>query len=74
MRLTSKGQLTVPQGLRKKLGWTQTTELEALATKDGVLIKAKAGAPSRGQKLVQRLAGKADAGWTTDKLMALTRG
>ena len=74
MRLTSKGQLTVPQGLRKKLGWTQTTELETLATKDGVLIKAKAGAPSRGQKLVQRLAGKADAGWTTDKLMALTRG
>ncbi|HTB34336.1 MAG TPA: AbrB/MazE/SpoVT family DNA-binding domain-containing protein [bacterium] len=74
MRLTSKGQLTVPQDLRKKMGWTRTTELEALATKEGVLIKGKAGAPSRGQKLVQRLAGKADAGWTTDKLLALTRG
>jgi bifunctional DNA-binding transcriptional regulator/antitoxin component of YhaV-PrlF toxin-antitoxin module len=74
MRLTSKGQLTVPQDLRKKMGWTQATELEALATKEGVLIKGKPGAAGRGQKLVQRLSGKADAGWSTDKLLALTRG
>lgn len=74
MRLTTKGQLTVPHGLRKRMGWTPSTVLEAVATKDGVLIKGKAGLEGRGRKLVARLAGTADAGWTTDALLALTRG
>lgn len=74
MKITSKGQVTLPQAMRKGLGWNQNTELDTELTKDGILFKPKAGVKTRGQKLVQRLAGKAGKKWTTDQLMALTRG
>jgi len=74
MKITSKGQVTLPLTLRKELGWNQNTELDTQLTKDGILFKPKAGVKTRGQKLVQRLTGKAGAKWTTDQLMALTRG
>lgn len=74
MKITSKGQVTLPQNLRKELGWNQNTELDTQLTKDGILFKPKVGAQTRGQKLVQRLAGKAQTKWTTAQLMSLTRG
>jgi AbrB family looped-hinge helix DNA binding protein len=74
VKITSKGQVTLPLALRKELGWNQNTELDAQLTKDGVLFRPKSGVNTRGQKLVQRLAGGARLKWTTDQLMALTRG
>jgi len=74
MKITSKGQVTLPQSLRKELGWNQNTELDTEITKGGILFRPKAGAKTRGQKLVQRLAGQAQTKWTTEQLMALTRG
>jgi hypothetical protein len=64
----------VPLALRKTLGWNQNTELDPVISADGVLFRPKKGAKTRGQKLVQRLAGKAQTKWTTDQLLALTRG
>jgi AbrB family looped-hinge helix DNA binding protein len=74
MKITSRGQVTIPLALRKELGWNQNTEVDPRLTKDGILFSPKTGAKTRGQKLVQRLAGKAGTRWTTDQLMALTRG
>jgi len=74
MKITSKGQVTLPLALRKKLGWNQNTELDTQLTKEGILFSPKVGAKTRGQKLVQRLVGKARSKWSTDELMALTRG
>ncbi|MGH7442429.1 MAG: AbrB/MazE/SpoVT family DNA-binding domain-containing protein [bacterium] len=74
MKITSKGQVTIPLALRKELGWNRNTEVAPHKTRDGVLFRPQVGARTRGEKLVQRLAGQAQTSWTTDKLMALTRG
>jgi AbrB family looped-hinge helix DNA binding protein len=76
MRLTSKGQVTIPQDIREKLGMFPNTEVEFDIVGDSVRIRKARGARSRGQRLLElmRAAPRPRAGMTTDELMALTRG
>ena len=76
MRLTTKGQVTVPQDIRQKLGLLPNTEVEFDIVGDSVRIRKVRGASSRGQRLLDlmRAAPKPKTGMTTDELMALTRG
>lgn len=76
MRLTSKGQVTIPQHIRLRLGLHAHTEVEFDIVGDSVRIRKKAGTKSRGQRLLEamRAARPPKPGMTTDQLMALTRG
>jgi AbrB family looped-hinge helix DNA binding protein len=76
MRLTTKGQVTIPQDIREKLGMFPNTEVEFDIVADSVRIRKARGASSRGQRLVDlmRAAPKPKPGMTTEELMALTRG
>jgi len=76
MRMTVKGQVTIPIEMREKLGLLPNSEVEFDLVGDSVRIrKAKTGR-SRGQRMLEamRKAPKPRAGMTTDQLMALTRG
>jgi AbrB family looped-hinge helix DNA binding protein len=76
MRMTVKGQVTIPIEMREKLGLLPNSEVEFDLVGDSVRIrKAKTG-KSRGQRMLEamRKAPKPRAGMTTDQLMALTRG
>jgi len=77
VQITSKGQVTIPQEIRNRLGLLPHTEVEFEIVGDYVRIR-KANAPRaagrRGQRLVDLLRGTADTGLTTDEIMALTRG
>lgn len=75
MRLTSKGQVTIPQEIREKLGLLPFVEVEFDVVGDSVRIRKKRGAKSRGRMLLEamRRAPKGN-GMTTDQIMALTRG
>ena len=77
MRITSKGQVTIPQDIREQAGLLPHTEVEFVVDRDGVRIR-KAGAArrlSRGPLAVKRLRGAgAGISMTTDEIMALTRG
>lgn len=73
MRLTSKGQVTIPLGIRKKLGLLPNTEVEFDVVDNSVRIR-KAAKQSRGREIVEHLRGTATGGMTTDEIMALTRG
>lgn len=73
MRLTSKGQVTIPLAIRNKLGLLPNTEVEFEVVGESVRIR-KAAKQSRGREIVERLRGTATAGMTTDEIMALTRG
>jgi len=74
MRITSKGQVTIPIEIREKLGLLPNTEVEFRVVGDAVRI-TKAKKPStRGKLIVDHLRGKATAGMTTDEILALTRG
>ena len=79
MRVTTKGQVTIPQEVREKLGIFPGTEVEFVVRGDSArLIKAKSksGKLSRGERIVERIRGKGSVNLdlTTDQLMALTRG
>jgi len=75
MRITSKGQVTIPQEIRERFGLLPDTEVEFIARKNSVQI-VKAAKPirsTRGELLVRRLRGRASGKMSTDEIMALTR-
>ena len=73
MRITSKGQVTIPQFIRQRLGLFANTEVEFTLDGDSVRIRKARDSRARGQGLVSRLRGAAGPGLTTDQIMALTR-
>lgn len=76
MRITSKGQVTIPQAVREQAGLLPNTEVEFTVDAAGVRItKALPGRrPSRGATAVQRLRENgAVISLTTDQIMAMTR-
>ena len=76
MRVTSKGQVTIPAEIRDLVGFQPETEVEFHMDGDIVFItKVKnAARATRGSKLIARLRGKGDVAMSTDEIMALTRG
>ncbi len=77
MRITSKGQVTIPQAVREQAGLLPETEVEFIVEGGAVrIVKAKASKrPSRGERTVARLRGGAtNVSMSTEELMALTRG
>ena len=73
MRLTSKGQVTIPQDIREKLGLLPRTEVEFEVDGDAVRIRPARKNTSRGDALIARMRGTSTAGLTTDEIMSLTR-
>ena len=76
MRITTKGQVTIPQDIREKLGLLPNSEVEFELVGDSVSVRKVKGSRGRGQRLLElmRRAPKPKSGMTTDQLMAMTRG
>ncbi len=76
MRVTSKGQVTIPVDIRERAGLLPHTEV-AFAF-DGSTVTLTPAKPkkglSRGEQIVARLRGSGDVKLTTDEIMAMTRG
>lgn len=73
MRITSKGQVTIPIDIREKLGLLPDSEVVFELERDSVRIRKAPAARSRGRRLIQRMRSVAGPGMTTDQIMALTR-
>lgn len=76
MRITSKGQVTIPQAIREKLGLLPNTEVEFVVEGRAVRIvkvQPRRG-DGRGQAIVRRLRGRGSVSMSTDEILALTRG
>lgn len=76
MRITSKGQVTIPQEIREKAGLLPETEVDFVLEKDGVrIVKARSRRkPGRGAELIRRMRAAPRPKMSTDELLALTRG
>ena len=74
MRITAKGQVTIPIGIRQRLGLLRDTEVEFEVVGNAVRLRRVAGGAGRGRELVARLRGRARTKMTTDQILALTRG
>ncbi len=76
MRITSKGQVTIPQAIREEVGLLPETEVEFVVERGGVrIVKAHASRrSSRGANALKRLRRHAgQVSMSTDEIMALTR-
>ncbi len=74
MRITSKGQVTIPQHIRERLGLLPYSEVEFELDGESVRIRKARGRGSRGAALIARMRGTARPGMRTDEIMKLTRG
>ena len=76
MRITSKGQVTIPAEIRERAGLLPHTEVTFVFDGSTVTLtpaKPKKGL-SRGEKIVAHLRGRGTGKLTTDEIMAMTRG
>jgi AbrB family looped-hinge helix DNA binding protein len=77
MRITAKGQVTIPQEIRERAGLMPGTDVEfEIEAGEVRLIKTTRDGPrkTRGQKLVDRLRGAGEFKMTTDEILAVMRG
>ena len=77
MQITTKGQVTIPQSIRNRLGLLPHTEVEFELARDHARIRKAKQQPegnSRGRMAIESLRGRADSRMSTDEILALTRG
>jgi AbrB family looped-hinge helix DNA binding protein len=72
MRVTTKGQVTIPQHICEKLGILPATEIEFVEETDRVYIVKKKDPDNRNSNF-RKLRGLATIRMTTDEIMALTQ-
>ncbi len=77
MRITSKGQVTIPQAIREKAGLLPNTEVTFELRNGEVVLKPIRPTKSRGWAAIEKTAGSANEpmfrGWSTDRIMAFLR-
>ena len=77
MQVTSKGQVTIPQEIRNRLGLLPHTQVEFELVGDHARIRKarrQPGEGSRGRLALEALRGSADTRMSTSEILALTRG
>ena len=77
MKVTIRGQITVPLALRERFGLQPGTEVEFVANSDALLVKPR----KRGKRAataydawILKAAGSARTKLSTDQILAMTRG
>jgi AbrB family looped-hinge helix DNA binding protein len=74
MRITSKGQVTIPQDIRERYGLLPHTEVEFVVEGETVFLCKANGENHRMRAWLDQARGSADIKMTTAQIMALTRG
>ena len=77
MRITSKGQVTIPIEIREKAGLLPNTEVEFDLVGQAVQMRKvprEKITGRHGRSIVQRVRGRGSVRMTTDEILRLTRG
>lgn len=76
MKVTSKGQVTIPKEIRDEYGFLPGTEVEFVVDGDQIKVRKLQGGRNRGQEIVDHLrrASGGDIKMSTEEIMRLTRG
>ncbi len=72
VRVTSKGQVTIPQRVRERLGITPGSEVDFELDERGVRLVRLS--PGSGRAIAGGMRGRAMVTMSTEEIMALTRG
>lgn len=78
MRITIKGQVTIPQEIREAAGFEPGTDVDFVIGDDGLVRvipsdRLRGERTARLQGTISRLRGSADVALSTEEIMALTR-
>ena len=71
--VTSKGQVTIPQAIRERMGIVTGDKIDFEMAPDGRIVMVKVGAKLPPSKF-EAMRGRAGPGMTTDEIMAMSRG
>jgi AbrB family looped-hinge helix DNA binding protein len=77
VRVTRKGQVTIPKAIREEFGLMPGTEVEFVTRGSEVMVQKVEGSKSRGREIVehmQRPGAGGDIRLTTEEIMRMTRG
>lgn len=72
MKVTTKGQVTIPREIRQRLGIVPHSEVDFEVVGNTVRLR-KARGGGRGKRLITRLRGRGDVRMSTEEILALTR-
>ena len=72
MKITTKGQVTIPQEVRERLGLLPHTEVD-FEIRDNEVVLTKADRGRRGKRVVEHVRGRGNVRMSTDEILALTR-
>lgn len=72
--VSPKGQITIPQVLRERLGILPHMDLDISSTADGKLVLMPADGLSKAARAIALLEQLTSNGLSTDATMAMTRG
>ena len=76
MRVSAKGQVTIPQNIREAAGLLPGTDVSFDMGGDGIVRLRRATGPNGSDTLraaIESLRGSAGSGLSTDEIIALTR-
>ena len=73
MRVTEKGQVTIPKDVRDAIGIGAGSEVEFEIDGVAIVLRKVHDGPSRGNCPAARLRGRGDVALSTDEIMAMTR-
>ena len=78
MRITSKGQVTIPQHIREKAGLLPNTEVQFEYVRGDAILKPLGKPKSKGWQAIEKSRGTMNnpmfKGWTTERIMQYLRG
>ncbi len=74
MKITTKGQVTIPLKIRERLGLLPNTEVEFVVKGTKAFLRKISNRNLRGQTIIQHMRGKGTIKMSTDQIMSLTRG
>lgn len=74
MKITSKGQVTIPQEIREKFGLLPDTEVEFVVKGSVVQIVKSDRQGHRSRRALDALRGRATSVRSTNEILKLTRG
>jgi AbrB family looped-hinge helix DNA binding protein len=74
MRITSRGQVTIPIEIREKMGFLPHTEVKFKIAGNTVFLERVESPSRRSRHLINQMHRKTTVKMTTDEILGLTRG
>ena len=74
MKITTRGQVTIPADVRERLGLLPNTEVEFVIEDGRAVLQKLRRSQRRGAKVIAHLRGRGTVPLTTEEILALTRG